>query len=373
MNTFYIHTYGCRMNIGDSECIVSIMSKSGYVYTPHMDDADIIILNSCSVREDGDTAIYNQLEKIASMHRQPLVILVGCLAMLIKENTIKRYPQIKLVVTTHHYQRLPELCKQIANLEIQPSIFRGDAPYDLFEDILPTRVFENSTRAAINIVKGCNQHCTYCIEPTTRGKQHCRSLTSILQEAQDIAHKGYSEITLVGHLIDCYNWVDEIGKKINFPDVLRSVAEACPNQSIRFLSSHPSFFSDDIVDVILTHSNIAHLVHLPIQSAANTVLERMHRGYTKEQFIAKYDSLHHQLPDIQIVTDIMVGFCGETETEFMQTVQFLETYPFEDINIFKFSMRSGTYAHLHYKDDIPPLVKQNRFDIIKQYKKGLVC
>ena len=372
MKTFYIHTYGCRMNIVDSECIVTIMQKSGYVYTSDMVCADIIILNSCSVREDGHTAIYNQLDKIATFERQPLVILVGCFAMLIEKELIKRYTQLKLVVTTHHYRQLPILCSKIEKHKIESGFFQANAAYDLFEDILPTRVFESTNRAAINIVKGCNQNCTYCIEPRTRESQHCRSLTSILNEAHDIVKQGYAEITLVGHLIDCYRWTDDLGKEYDFADVLRIIAEQCPKQRIRFLSSHPNYFSEETIDVICACPNIAHLVHLPIQSASNTVLNRMNRGYTKEQFISLYQSLRQRVPDIQIVTDIMVGFCSETESEFNETVEFLDTYPFEDINAFMFSMRLGTYAALHYMDDVPPEIKHQRYEIVKQYKKGLI-
>lgn len=371
MKTFHIVTYGCRMNIIDSECLISIMNHDGYLLVEHLENADVIILNSCSVREDGHNAIYKQLEHIVTLSHIPIVVLSGCLAVITNRDIFKKYPQLNIVVTTHHYKKLPLLINRIQQGE-NHIMAQGGAEYDMLDNIIPSRVLEDNNRAAINIVKGCNQTCSYCIEPITRGTQHCRSLDSILTEVNQIQRIGYKELTLVGHLIDCYNWMDSNGKVYHFADVLQAVAEKCPNVTIRFLSSHPTYFSEDTLQVIHQYTNIAHLVHLPIQSASNRVLMRMHRNYTQEQFIEKYMHIKRIIPDMKIVTDIMVGFCGETEKDFEETIAFLNRFPFDDINIFNYSMREGTYAHRYYQDDVSEIEKQRRYQCIIPYKKNLV-
>ncbi len=367
MKTFYIETYGCRMNICDSETIIAILDHAGYRYSKDIDTADVIILNSCSVREDGHNKIFERLrcfEADKSLMDKTIVI-TGCFASLLDASLFDKYPFVDVIVNPNCYRLLPELLHRRAAGErhIVVSVSDND---ELYEDILPLREIEDCTTAAINVMKGCNQNCSYCIEPITRGKEHCRSLFSILREAQDIAAKGYRELTLVGHLIDKYSWTDPAdGQVCDFAMLLAKVAEECPDVRIKFLSSHPSFMNDRILGVMLKYVNIMRVVHLPVQSGSDDVLRRMHRGYTRGQFIRRVQEIRNMIPGITVITDIMVGFCGETQEDFEQTVSLVKKLKFEDINVFRFSMRSGTKAASLYDDDVTEEEKMRRYDIIR--------
>ena len=259
---------------------------------------------------------------------------------------------MNIIANPNCYRALPTLLDKVGKGD-NHLIAVVDDNDELYEDILPIREIEDATTAAINVMKGCNQNCSYCIEPITRGKEHCRSVKSIIGEALDIADKGYKELTLVGHLIDKYKWVDASdGKVYDFAMLLGMVAETCPNLRIKFLSSHPSYLSDDIVQTILDYPNIMHVLHLPIQSASDEVLKRMNRGYTADMFIKRVECIRSMIPDISIITDIMVGFCGETWEDFQQTVELVKLLQFDDINVFRFSMRSKTRASRLYVDDV---------------------
>ena len=239
----------------------------------------------------------------------------------------------------------------------------GSCLDEMYADIVPLRTIEDKTTAAITIMKGCNQYCSYCIEPYTRGKEHSRDMKSILHECRNIADQGYRELTFVGHIIDRYAY--------GFADLLEQAAELCPELRIKFLSSHPITFSDDILNVMKRYSNIMHVVHLPVQSGSNSVLRRMHRGYTVEQYKERYKIVKWEIPDISIVTDIMVGFCGETEDDFQQTLSLIRELRFDDINIFRFSMRNGTAASRQFRDDVPESVKDERYKAIIEARDAI--
>lgn len=281
MKTFYIETYGCRMNICDSEVIIAILSNAGYQYSEDIKSSDVVILNSCSVREDGHNKIYERLAILGAEDniKGKKIVITGCFASLLEHSLFEKYPYVNIIANPNCYRVLPTLLDNVSN-GYNHLIAAVDDNDELYEDILPIREIEDDTTAAINVMKGCNQNCSYCIEPITRGKEHCRSVQSIINEALDIAEKGYKELTLVGHLIDKYKWFDVFeGKVYDFAKLLGMVAEACPNLRIKFLSSHPSYLSDNIVQTILNHPNIMHVLHLPIQSASDEVLKRMNRGY----------------------------------------------------------------------------------------------
>lgn len=266
MNHFYIETYGCRMNICDSEVIVAILSKAGMKYVNSMSDADVIILNSCSVREDGHNKIYERLTEIGKNANlaSKVIVVTGCFASLLTDKLFKQYDFVNIVVNPNCYRQLPDLLQQIrvGKDHLLKSLMDSD---EMYGDILPQRVIEDRTTAAINVMKGCNQCCSYCIEPVTRGHEHCRDVESVLKECDDIVSLGYREITLVGHIIDKYHSIDsKSGKNIDFAELLKIVAERCPEQRIKFLSSHPLFFDERIAQIILSHPNIMRVVHLPV-------------------------------------------------------------------------------------------------------------
>lgn len=373
MKKFAIETYGCRMNICDSEVIISILTQEGFVYSEEIALADVIILNSCSVREDGHNKIFERLyciEKKVSLSSR-IIVITGCFASLLTKDFFIKYPFVNIIANPNSYRLLPSLLNRVESGEkhLLVPIIEND---ELYDDILPKRYIEDKTTAAINVMKGCSQCCSYCIEPITRGNEHCRSVESILKEAKDIAKRGYRELTLVGHLIDKYKWqVSETGEVINFAMLLGMVAETCPQLRIKFLSSHPAFFDDDIARTVAYYPNIMKVIHLPIQSASNVVLKRMNRGYTKEMFLEKIQRIRTIIPQISIITDIMVGFCGETDEDFKQTEEFVKKINFDDINVFRFSMRSGTKASLIYVDDVPELEKMRRANVIKELNNSI--
>ena len=373
MKTFYIETYGCRMNICDSEVIIAILSNDGYQYTEDISSSDIVILNSCSVREDGHNKIYERLAYFGAEDdiKRKTIVITGCFASLLEQTLFEKYPYVNIIANPNCYRALPTLLDKVGKGD-NHLIAVVDDNDELYEDILPIREIEDATTAAINVMKGCNQNCSYCIEPITRGKEHCRSVKSIIGEALDIADKGYKELTLVGHLIDKYKWVEASdGKVYDFAMLLGMVAETCPNLRIKFLSSHPSYLSDNIVQTILDYPNIMHVLHLPIQSASDEVLKRMNRGYTADMFIKRVKRIRSMIPDISIITDIMVGFCGETWKDFQKTVELVKLLKFDDINVFRFSMRSKTIASRIYVDDVCEEEKQKRYEIIKELNDSI--
>ena len=370
---FYIETYGCRMNICDSEIIVSILEHSGYSHIYDITGADIIILNSCSVREVGHSKVFERLNVLRniSMENKPLLIIAGCFASLINRSDLDKYPDIDLVVNPNDYRLLPRLIAGAVAGQ-RHLISHSEVMNELYEDIMPVRCFEDSTTAAITVMKGCEQYCSYCIEPYTRGREHSRGIASILTEVKEIAMKGFREITLVGHIIDKYESIDQSdGSVINFAQLLEMVSTAAPQQRIKFLSSHPVTFTDDILHVIQTHDNIMRVVHLPLQSGSNAVLQKMNRGYTVDDYKACIERVRRAIPDISIISDVMVGFCGESDEDFHQTLEAMSLIRFNDVNVFEFSMRTGTVAHKRYADDIPLSVKQHRSEKVKSLNDNI--
>ena len=341
------------MNICDSEILLSILAAKGFNQIDRMEDADVIILNCCSVREIGHERTFSRLEQIAEKGLQSRTIVIcGCFATQLDKILFDRYPFVDIIIGPDQYRSLPDLISD----KKSHFVLNGDCLDEMYADIVPIRTIEDKTTAAIMIMKGCNQFCSYCIEPYTRGKEHSRDMKSILHECRNIADQGYRELTFVGHIIDRYAY--------GFADLLERTSVLCPELRIKFLSSHPVTFSDDILHVMKRHDNIMHVVHLPVQSGSNSVLRRMHRGYTVEQYRERYKIVKHEIPDISIVTDIMVGFCGETEEDFRQTLSLIHELRFDDINVFRFSMRNGTAAARHYVDDVPESVKDERYNAV---------
>lgn len=364
----YIETYGCRMNICDSEILLSILASEGHVQCEDIDRADVIILNSCSVRETGHEKTYSRLDMIRENHLDDrIVVICGCFATQLDRSVFDKYPFLDIVISPDMYRRLPSLIRGRAS----GVMVQGHDEEEMYADIVPVRTIEDRTTAAVTVMKGCNQYCSYCIEPFTRGREHSRDIGSVLSECKRIENAGYKELTFVGHIIDRYGY--------GFAMLLDRAAELCPGLRIKFLSSHPLTFSDDMIDVIRRHENIMRVVHLPVQSGSDSVLYRMNRGYTVEQYRAKYLHIKEAIPDMSIVTDVMVGFCGETDDDFRQTADLVDELRFDDINVFSFSMRKGTVAYGKYRDDIPEDIKSGRSDVIKdlrdriRYEKYSTC
>ena len=358
MLKYTIETYGCRMNICDSEVVISLLKADGHQYAPTIDEVDVVILNSCSVREDGHDKIFERLNLLDEQGFKGKIIVAGCFASMISADVFTQYSQVAAIVNPNSYRSLPRIFYAIEQGKHGIYEVQMDNK-EIYAGIVPTRLIEDTTTAAITVMKGCDQFCTYCIEPFTRGRETCKPMAAIIEEAKDIARLGFKEITLVGHIIDKYS-ASENGEIYDFADLLEKVAEACPNQRIKFLSSHPLHFSAKTAEVMRKHSNIMAVVHLPVQSGCDRILKLMHRGYTTDDYRRSVEQVRQAIPDISIITDVMTGFCTESEQDFDQTLQLIrDTEPY-DINIFCFSMRKHTRAYDTLSDDVPAAEKMRR-------------
>lgn len=364
-----IKTFGCRMNICDSEIISSILKSNGlsdvdeYRYNEF---ADVLILNCCSVREDGHTATLRIISEVKQVWPEMKIVVCGCYATLLDEGVFIEYPQIDAIVKPHAYRSFPYA---IRALQMDQSHFiQSDVlSDDLYEEVSPVSLL--LPNKAVIVAKGCNQRCAYCIEPYTRGSERCISPATILKNVREMLKRpGDEEVTLVGHLIDNYKYSD-----IDFAQLLRSVASLCrsSDKKVKYISSHPSTYSDSIVKAVLDNDNVMRVVHLPVQSGSDTVLKRMRRGYTAGDFVRRVDNIRRLCPDMKIVTDIMVGFCGETADDFQASVDLIKAVAPADINIYKFSMRRHTYAFSNFTDDVGEAVKAERFRTMSELRQAL--
>jgi len=361
----YVETYGCRMNICDSEVIVSILELHAYQYTPILEEADVVVLNCCSVREVGHTKTYQRIGELANILKDEVILCIaGCLSTQLKENVFTTFPRLQIVISPTAYKELPTALTCIRNGKFEHLYVNGVKPNEVYDDILPTRVLEDPLTAAVTIMKGCDLYCSYCIEPYTRGERANRSYEGIMREIATIRQAGYQEITLFGHIVDLWEG-ERLGVPIGFAQLLENIAKTCPQQRIKFISSHPLTFSDEIVRVVKQNDNIMRVVHLPVQSGSNKVLDSMNRHYTCEQFLQKAESIRSEIPNLQIITDIMVGFPGEKEEDFQLTLDLLRHLRCANANVFTFSMRKGTMAYKTFEDNVPAEVKRERVIITK--------
>lgn len=365
-----IKTYGCRMNVCDSEIIASILAKGGYDNVDEYNGsaADVLILNCCSVREDGHEVALSQVENALQDNQDIKLILCGCYSTLLSNSLFKEIPGISAIVRPRSYNELPDTICRIIHGE-KHFVVDNEISNDLYESVDPC-ILTNLSNRAVVVAKGCNQNCAYCIEPYTRGQERYISPDTILRNVDKmLLRKCDTEITLVGHLIDHYHYGD-----VSFPKLLVLTAKKCEGVGVplKYISSHPATYSDNILDTVLAHDNILKIVHLPVQSGSDSILQRMHRGYTVSEFKNKIKHIRDRCPEMKIVTDIMVGFCGESNQDFEDSVKLIEDICPSDINIYKFSMRRHTFAFNHYLDDVTETVKQHRYNIMKQLKNSLV-
>lgn len=377
MKKIYIETYGCRMNLCDSEIILGILSGHGYEYTHVLADADCVILNGCSVREIGHIKTFERIKELEkTLESHVILIIAGCISTQLDESFFTTYPRVQLVIHPTAYKHIFEAINVLTRKQSTHLLVIGNNKDEIYDRQLPLRLLEDNITATVTIMKGCDLYCSYCIEPYTRGGRVNRSYEGIMAEIADIREKGYREITLFGHIVDLWQGEHD-GISKNFAQLLSDVAESCPEQRIKFISSHPLTFTDQIANVIAGHNNIMKVVHLPVQSGSDTILNMMNRKYTVSQFIEKVDVIRRIIPDINIVTDIMVGFPGEKEKDFEATLNLLAEVRLTSVNVFKFSMRKGTPAYWNYNDDVPLSVKEERqrrvHSLIRTIKKETEC
>lgn len=377
MRKVYVETYGCRMNLIDSEIILSIMSEHGYEYTNAYANADCVILNGCSVREIGHIKVFDRVNELADI-LQPHVILIiaGCISTQLDDSFFETYPRVQLVIHPASYRDIPEAINDIALKQSRHLLIKGDNKAEVYDRQLPLRALEDNVNATVTIMRGCDLYCSYCIEPYTRGERVNRSYDGIMTEIADIRKKGYPEITLFGHIVDLWQG-EHCGITKNFAQLLSDVAESCPEQRIKFISSHPLTFTEQIAQVMACHKNIMRVIHLPVQSGSDEILHKMNRKYTARLFCDRVRLIRRILPDINIFTDVMVGFPGEEEIDFVATLNLLSAIRLTNINVFMFSMRKGTLAYSNYIDDVPLSIKEDRrnrvYSLIADIKKDIMC
>lgn len=360
MKKIYIETYGCRMNLCDSEIILGILSGHGYEYTHVLADADCVILNGCSVREIGHIKAFERIRELEkTLESHVILIIAGCISTQLDESFFTTYPRVQLVIHPTAYKHIFEAINILTRKQSTHLLVIGNNKDEIYDRQLPLRLLEDNITATVTIMKGCDLYCSYCIEPYTRGGRVNRSYEGIMAEIADIREKGYREITLFGHIVDLWQGEHD-GISKNFAQLLSDIAESCPEQRIKFISSHPLTFTDSIAYVMARHKNIMRVVHLPVQSGSDKILHKMNRKYTAKQFLDRVYAIKKIVPDINIVTDVMVGFPDEEEKDFEKTLDLLATIRLTYINVFMFSMRKGTLTHRKYSDNVPFDVKEQR-------------
>lgn len=360
----YIETYGCQMNVGDSEVIFSILGKEGYERTESMDEADVILANTCSVRDNAEQRIWGRIEVF---HKQKekrggvVVGIVGCMAERLKDKLLDTH-KVDLVAGPDSYRTLPALLRDIAPDKPQINVMLSHE--ETYADIVPVRTDRNGVSAFISIMRGCNNVCSYCVVPYTRGAERSRDPKTIVDEARDVFSKGYKEVTLLGQNVDSYNWNPEDGQGCDFPDLLEMVAGISPELRVRFATNHPKDISDKLIVTMAKYANICEHIHLPVQSGSDRLLEKMRRRYTSGWYLDRVARIREVMPGCGITTDVIAGFCSETEEDHRQTLELFRKVGFDYAYMFYYSERPGTLAARHYPDDVPPDVKTRRLNEI---------
>ena len=360
----YIETYGCQMNVGDSEVIFSILGKEGYERTESMDDADVILANTCSVRDNAEQRIWGRIEVF---HKQKekrsgvVVGIVGCMAERLKDKLLDTH-KVDLVAGPDSYRTLPTLLRDIAPDKPQINVMLSHE--ETYADIVPVRTDRNGVSAFISIMRGCNNVCSYCVVPYTRGAERSRDPQTIVDEARDVFSKGYKEVTLLGQNVDSYNWKPAEGEGCDFPKLLEMVARISPELRVRFATNHPKDISDELIGTMARYDNICNHIHLPVQSGSDRLLEKMRRRYTAEWYLERVAKIREVLPGCGITTDVIAGFCSETEEDHQQTLELFRKVGFDYAYMFYYSERPGTLAARHYPDDVPLDVKTRRLNEI---------
>ncbi len=365
MKHLYIETYGCQMNVADSEVVASVMKMAGYEPTEEINEADAVFLNTCSVRDNAEQKIIHRLQQLCAMRKKrgdgrgTLIIgVLGCMAERVKEGLLKEHG-VDLVAGPDAYLSLPDLILQVE--AGQKAIDVELSTTETYRGVVPSRIGGNRLSGYISIMRGCNNFCHYCIVPYTRGRERSRDVESILAEARDLCDKGYKELTLLGQNVNSYRaGVD--GASVDFATLLRLVAREVPEMRIRFTTSHPKDMSDETLHVIAEEPNVCRHIHLPVQSGSNAVLERMNRKYTREWYLSRVEAIRRIVPDCGLSTDIFAGYCGETEDDHAQSLSLMRECGYDSAFMFKYSERPGTFAARHFADDVPEDVKIRRLN-----------
>ena len=360
----YIETYGCQMNVNDSEVILSILLDAGYTHTENIEEANVILANTCSIRDNAEQRIWGRIDqfKLQKRNREDVVIgIVGCMAERLKD---KLLTAVDIVAGPDSYRTLPALLEAVAPDKPQINVLLSHE--ETYAEIKPVRLDKNGVSAFISIMRGCNNVCSYCVVPYTRGAERSRDPYTILNEAKDLFARGYKEVTLLGQNVDSYLWKDANNseKNVNFSQLLEMVAKISPELRVRFSTSHPKDISDEVIYTMAMYENICKHIHLPVQSGSSIMLEKMRRKYNREWYLERVAKIRSVIPDCGLTTDVIAGFCGETEQDHQDTLTLMEKVVFDSAFMFAYSERPGTLASKKYPDDIPYDVKTSRLNEI---------
>ena len=356
----FVETYGCQMNVGDTEIVVSLMQREGYVYTGHIEQADVILLNTCSIRDNAEQRIWGRLAEMKRYRRAKpdLVIgVIGCMAERLRERLTEGAEGVDVVAGPDAYRDLPRLVHLAeaggkgVNVQLSAE--------ETYAEIVPVRLDRNGVSAFVSIMRGCNNFCSYCVVPYTRGRERSRDPETILAEVRSLFENGYREVTLLGQNVNSYR-----AGEVDFPELMRRVASISPLLRVRFATSHPKDMSDRLLEVMASMPNICRAIHLPAQSGATTMLERMNRKYTREWYLGRVAAIRRLMPDCAITTDLIAGFSGESEEEHLETLSLMREVGYDFAYMFKYSERPGTFAQKHLPDDVPDAVKSRRLSEI---------
>ncbi|MDR0801117.1 tRNA (N6-isopentenyl adenosine(37)-C2)-methylthiotransferase MiaB [Fluviicola sp.] len=369
----YVESYGCQMNFSDSEVVASIMAKEGYTTTRNVDEADVVLINTCSIRENAETRVRNRLGEFKKRKEdQPNLVvgILGCMAERLKQSLLEEEKLVDLVAGPDAYRDLPNLVDEVGSGQRAVNVLLSRE--ETYADISPVRMDQGGVSAFVTITRGCDNMCSFCVVPFTRGRERSRDPLTIVQECKDLFANGYREVTLLGQNVDSYRWnmsskgviKDESVPTTNFAQLMALVAEIHPDLRVRFSTSHPKDMTDDVLEVMAKHENICPYIHLPVQSGNSNVLERMNRGYSREWYLDRIATIKRIIPDCAISTDIITGFCGETEEEHLETVSLMKEVSYDFAYMFKYSERPKTLAERKFTDDVPDDVKGRRLEEI---------
>ena len=352
----YVETYGCQMNVGDSEIIIAVMNRAGYGYTERIEEADVILVNTCSVRDNAEQRIWGRLSEMRHQRKQkPSLIIgvIGCMAERLKEDLTKGGTGVDIVAGPDSYRDLPRLVREVDNGGAGVNVELSKE--ETYAEIAPVRLDRNGVSAFIAIMRGCNNYCSYCVVPYTRGIERSRDAKTIVNEARTLFENGYREVTLLGQNVNSYRTGD-----VDFPELLKQVAEISPLLRVRFATSHPKDISDKLLETMASMPNICKAIHLPAQSGSTEMLKRMNRKYTREWYLERVEAIRRYMPDCAITTDLIAGFAHETEEEHEATLSLMREVGYDFAYMFKYSERPGTFAQRNLGDDIPEDVKTRR-------------
>ncbi|HEY6899206.1 MAG TPA: tRNA (N6-isopentenyl adenosine(37)-C2)-methylthiotransferase MiaB [Puia sp.] len=370
---FYIESYGCAMNFSDSEIVASILNDNGYGATGNYTEADLVLLNTCSIREKAEQTVRHRLglfRQVKESKPGMLIGMLGCMAERLKEKLLEEEKLVDLVVGPDAYRTLPGLIEEAETGQKAVNVLLSRE--ETYADISPVRLDSNGVTAFVSIMRGCNNMCAFCVVPFTRGRERSRDADSIVRECTELFNKGYREVTLLGQNVDSYYWMDETADKVvTFGQLLEKVALIDPLLRIRFSTSHPKDITDEVLYTMARYENICKYIHLPVQSGSTRILQLMNRTYTREWYLAKVDRILSIMPDCGLSTDIIAGFCTETEEDHQDSLSLMEYSRYDMSYMFFYSERPGTLAARRYADDVPEEVKKRRLDEIVKLQNRL--